>query len=184
MPRSGPDARRAGRRLAAAALAVTLVLGAATGCGRDDGPSHLDTAATEQAVEKAVDRRLETDVTRVRCPDEIVRGAGRRVACQAILAKGQGQVRLRVRQSGTDTELDIELLDAVIDRKAVADDLRRQLVDRFHRRFTVDCGSARVDVVAPRSTFTCKAEDPAGRRTVTVTVVDAAGTVRYDVGGA
>lgn len=171
------------KRGARAVVAAALLIGAGVGpgCGRSSQPTTLDTPATERAIDRAIGGRIETDVREVRCPEEIERGAGRRFTCRAVLAGGQGQVRLRVRQQPRGTDLDVDLLDAVLDRTAVADDLRRQLVKVFLRRFTVDCGDDKVDVVAPKSTFTCRAEDPNGARTVTVTVVDAAGTVSYDV---
>ncbi|MCU1499727.1 MAG: hypothetical protein JWM47_3680 [Acidimicrobiales bacterium] len=174
-------ARRRGRTIVTMLATAVVLLAVGPGCGRDEGPPTLDTSATERAIEKVIGGRIEPDVREVRCPDDIDRGEGRRFTCRAVLAGGHGEVRLRVRQTERDTNLDVDLLDAVIDRTAVADDLRRMLVKTFLRRFTVDCGDAEVDVAAPDSTFTCQAEDPAGSRKVTVTVVDAAGTLTYDI---
>ncbi|QXC63251.1 DUF4333 domain-containing protein [Aquihabitans sp. G128] len=162
-------------------LALALVLGVAAGCSRTKQATTLDTDGTERAIDKVIGSRIEPDVKEVRCPADIARGKGRSFSCRALLEGTGGEVRLRVRQVDADGTLDVDLLDAVVDRKAVATDLRRQLVKRFLRTFTVDCGTEAISVVAPGSTFTCSAKDPAGKRTITVTVTDAAGTVSYDI---
>ncbi|HEX2575829.1 MAG TPA: DUF4333 domain-containing protein [Aquihabitans sp.] len=171
-----PDLRRLG-----AALAAGLAL-AVAGASCSETADTLDRAGTERAVERVVGGRIGPDVDRVRCPQEIPRGRGRRFSCRAVLADEVGDVRLRVRQADDDGRLEVELLDAVVDRRDVADDLRRTLVSTYLREFTVDCGDPGPRVVAPGTTFTCDAADPAGEREVEVTVTDAAGTLSYDVG--
>lgn len=173
----------AGRRRAASALVAMvglLLLLAQTGCSEPS--TTLDSAATERAVRKAVGDRIEAPVSEVRCPRDIARGLGKRFSCRAVLEGDAGEVRLRVRQVDAGGMLQAELLDAVIDNDEVADDLRSSLVRTYLRGFTVDCGDGGPRVVALVTPFTCDAKDSSGSRTVEVTVVDAAGTLRYDVG--
>lgn len=184
-------------------LAVAAVLGLLAGCSSDD--ETLDVAATEDAVADVVAVRLAAEVDEVRCPEEIERAAGTVIECRAVLARERGEVRLRVRQADGDGALEVEELDAVIDRDAVATDLRGRLTDTHDRDFLVDCanrgdgangedgndgaegddgadGVDRVEVMAPGSMITCEATDEFGDREVTVTVIDPAGTLRYQVG--
>jgi hypothetical protein len=182
-------------------LAVVAVSGLLAACSSDD--ETLDVAATEDAVADVVVARLGPEVDEVRCPEEIERAAGAVIECRAVLADERGEVRLRVRQADGDGALDVEELDAVIDRDAVATDLRGRLTDTHERDFLVDCadrgdgddrddvddgdgdgddGDGRVEVVAPGSVITCEATDEFGDREVTVTVIDPAGTLRYQVG--
>lgn len=146
----------------------------------------LDQAGTERAIERVVGVRIDPDIDAVRCPDEIERGDGERIECTALLADDAGVVRLQVTQTDDEATLEIRLLDAVLDRTDVAEDLRQTLVETYLRTFTVDCGEPPVLVIEPDDTFTCEAtdDDPDANepRTVTVTVTDAAGTLSYDVG--
>lgn len=146
----------------------------------------LDQAGTERAVERVIGVRITPDIDAVRCPEEIERGADERVECTALLAEDAGIVRLQVTQTDDDATLEIVLLDAVLDRTEVAEDLRQTLVETYLRTFTVDCGEPPTLVIRPDDTFTCEAtdDDPDAddTRTVQVTVTDAAGTLSYDVG--
>ncbi len=161
------------------ALAAGLGLGAA-GCAEE--ADTLDRAATQRAVEKVIDARLDVDVDRVTCPADIPLGTGREVACRASLEGVDDDLRLTVTQRGDEGELDVELLDAVVDPTDVAEDLHGQLVAEFARSFLADCGDGGPQVVEPGETIECVARDAGSRRTVTVTVVDAAGTLRYELG--
>jgi hypothetical protein len=163
--------------LAVVGLAVATVVGS---CAAE--AEVLDQSATQAAVAKVVAARVEPPVVAVVCPGKIRRGAGRRSSCRATLKGVAAPLRLRVRQVDGEGRLDVVLLDAVIDRGDVAEDLRRTLIDRLKRSFIVDCGPAGARVVRPGATFSCKARDAAGRRSVDVTVADAAGTLRYDIG--
>lgn len=170
-------------RLVAVALvagfAAATVLGA---CTRD--ADTLDTTATERAVARSIGRRVTVDVEEIRCPSVIPRGEGRSVTCTAVLVDGLGTLRLRVTQRGQGQALDVELRDAVVDPADVARQLHEALVARYGRSFTVDCGPAGPAVRAPQATVRCKADDGATGRTITATVVDAAGTLSFDLGTA
>lgn len=174
--------RRPARRARAVALVLAVALGT-TACGDDDGVI-LDRAATEDAVAEVVADGLAVDVDDVVCPDEIERTAGAATACRGVLADDVGDVRLEVRQTDDEGTLDVEVLDAVVDRAAVARQLDDELTSTYERDFTVDCGGGGLAVVAPDSSFVCDATDAEGARDVTVTVTDPAGTLRFEVADA
>ncbi len=161
-----------------AILAVALLV---VGCTQEAGT--LDRAATERAVKKVVGARITPPITTIRCPDDIPRGEDEPVVCRAILAGGSGEVRLRVTQTGAADQVNVALLDAVLDRDDVAEDLRQTLVETYLRTFEVDCGKPVITVLAPDETFACNAKDATETREITVTVTDPAGTLLYDIGG-
>lgn len=173
--RGGRRRRTMGALVMAAALIATVA-----GCSQSE--ATLDRAATERAVAKVIGGRIGPRVARVRCPDDIARKKGAVVTCRAVLAGDLGDVRLQVTQTDDDADLAVDLLDAVLERDAVAEDLRRSLVKEYRRTFTVECDTAEVTVIASEGTFTCTAEDATTRRTVTVIVTDASGTLSYDIG--
>lgn len=174
---------RAGRRRPASTLVgMGALAGLLAVASCSEPATTLDSAASERAVKTAVGDQIDVPVSEVRCPRDIARGLGKRFSCRAVLEGDAGEVRLRVRQIDADGRLQVELRDAVIDNDEVADDLRSSLVRRYLRGFTVDCGKGGPRVVALVTPFTCDAKDSAGSRTVEVTVVDAAGTLRYDIG--
>lgn len=162
--------------LVASACAVAVALVA--GCARTP---TLDRAGTERAIEKVIGGRITQPVETVTCPAHLRKGEGEVATCRAVLADGVGTVRLRVRQTDGDAHLDVELIDAVIDRTAAATALHRELVAAYARTFTVDCGAGPI-VVAPGKAFECSASDGTTTRTVQATVTDAAGTVTFDLG--
>lgn len=171
--------RRSGSLLAA--LVTVLGVGVA-GCS--EPATTLDAAATERTVEQVVADRIEPEVSEVRCPDRIERGVGVEVRCRAILASAAGSVRLQVSQVDEDASLEVELADAVLDVDTVAEDLTASLVDELARPVRVDCGDREVLVVEPGSDISCTATDERGDREVAVTVSDARGTLRYELGAA
>lgn len=168
------------RRWAALVVLLATVAGVAAGCAEE--ADALDRAGTERAVERVIGGRIGPAVDRVRCPAEIDRGRGERVTCRAFLVDGDQEVRLRVSQADDEGTLEVALLDAVIDRGDVAEDLHGTLVETFRREFEVDCGEGGPRVAAPDTRFTCTAQDATGEREVSVRVTDAAGTLAYDVG--
>lgn len=175
-------------RLATGAAAV-VVLGACTGPA-----GSLDTGATEKAVARAVQPRLdlglgaddgsEVVIDEVRCPSPIPRDDGETVTCRVVLADEQGSVRVRVTPRGDGDRVDVDLVDTVVDPARVGRQLHEALVAEYARSFTVDCGAADLVVAAPGTTISCTATDDAGRRKVTATVIDATGTLSFDLGGA
>lgn len=165
-------------RAAAVVLGAGLVLAACS-----EAADSLDTSATERAVERVVEPRLVAEVDEVTCPSPITRGDGETVTCRAVLADDGGSARVRVIQRGDGDQVDVELLDAVVERSEVGRQLHEALVATYARSFTVDCGADEVVVAAPGTTITCTATDDGGRREVTATVADATGTLSFDLGG-
>lgn len=163
------------------AVCVAVCGPVAAGCSRTEKAQTLDTPGTERVIDKVIGSRILPPVSEVRCPTDVERGVGKVFSCQAVLDGGNGEVRLRVRQTDDQGKLDVELLDAVVDHTKVATDLHRTLVKQFHREFSVDCGTDTIVVTKPKATFTCTAKDSAATRTVTVTVTDAAGTTSYAI---
>ncbi len=96
---------RRGATLALLVGSVSVVL-AAGACS--DKATTLDRTATERAVEEVIGGRLD-DVERVRCPDEISRGAGKQFPYDAVLEPDSAEVRLRVRQVDADGKLEVQL---------------------------------------------------------------------------
>jgi hypothetical protein len=166
-------------RTSAAAIVVVLGLGACT-----KAADTLDTAATEQAVVRVVEPRLEIEVDEVRCPSPIARDDGEAITCRVVLADEVGSVRVQVTPRQDGDEVAVELVDAVVDRAQVGRELHQALVAEYERSFTVDCGADEVVVAEPGTTISCTATDDAGRRRVTATVVDATGTLSFDLGDA
>ena len=172
-------------RRTAAAAAVGLALGLVAGVGACTTPADtLDTTATERAVERTVEPRLPVRVDEVRCPSPIERRDGATTTCRAVLADEGGSVRVNVTQRGDGQRLEVELYDVVLDRAAVGRQLHDALVSEYARSFTVDCGGRGVAVLATGASISCTATDDAGRRKVSATVLDARGTLRFDLSGA
>lgn len=163
-----------------AALVLVLAAGLA-GCSHD--ATTLDRAATQRAVGHSVAAAVEPPVAATSCPRAIERRAGGRFRCEVRLADGVGTVRTSVRQTDAEGTLRVAMLDAVVSGEATATTLKSELRRRFERSFLVDCGTG-WRVRAPGSTFSCRARDKTSRRTVEVTVADAAGTLRFHVGAA
>lgn len=167
------------RRVAVLALGAGLVLGACT-----ESADTLDATATEEAVGRVVEPRLGAEVDEVRCPSPIRRADGETVTCRVVLAEEAGVARVSVTQRGSGEQVDVDLLDAVVDPAEVGRQLHQALVAEYGRSFTVDCGADGVRVAEPGETFACSAVDEVGRRKVSATVVDAAGTLSFDLSGA
>lgn len=161
------------------AVALLVALATLVGCAQE--ATTLERSETERAVQRVIGGRITVPIDRIRCPAVIERGSGRRSVCQAVLSDGAGEVRVRVTQ-GEDDALEVGLLDAVLDRAAVSEDLRRTLVETYRRSFAVVCAEPDILIAAPGSTFTCRVDDGDERRDIEVAVVDATGTVSYDVG--
>lgn len=160
-------------------MALLTLLASLAACS--EPATTLERSETERAVQRVIGGRIAVPIDHILCPAVIERGAGRRFVCRAVLSGGAGEVRLRVTQ-GDDDALEVDPLDAVLDRAAVAGDLRGALVETYRRSFMVVCAEPDIRVAAPGATFTCRVIDDEGGRDITVTVVDAAGTVSYDIG--
>lgn len=192
--RAAPRRRARTRWAGSTGLAALVVGGLLAGCSEE--ATTLDAEATEQAVAEVVSARIEPKVLETRCPSEIPLEQGATIDCALTLAasvgpevpvepvdaeRAEGVLRVRVTQVDTDGKLEVVLRDAVVDVADVVLDLEAELKATFERSFDVSCGEVAHRVVAPEGTFACRARDKAGPRTVEVTVVDVAGTLRYQV---
>ncbi|MEO6989368.1 MAG: hypothetical protein ABI239_12065 [Aquihabitans sp.] len=169
----------AGHRLNPWSGRAALVVGALAilaACSSDG--DQLDQAATERAIEEAVEGDLPVAVAGVYCPDVMPHGEGLTVRCEAALTDEVGSVGLEVEQM-PDDELDVSLLDAAIDPSEVAEELEKQLLATYLRTFTADCGQGGLKVLPPGRTMSCTVVDENGSRDATVTVVDASGTLSF-----
>lgn len=166
-------------RASAVGIVVLLGLGACT-----KAADTLDTAATEAAVLRVVEPRLDVEVDEVRCPSPIARNDGDAITCRVVLADEGGSARVRVTPRRDGDEVEVELVDAVVDRAQVGRELHQALVGEYERSFTVDCGAEEVVVAEPGTTISCTATDAAGRRRVTAEVVDGSGSLSFDLGDA
>ena len=164
------------RRAAASVLGPGLVLAACAGPA-----ATFDTAATERAIERVVRPRVVAEVDEVRCPSPIPRGDGESVTCRVVLADEAGSVRVRASTLGDGDGVAVDLLDAVVDPAQVGHQLHQALVAKYARTFTVDCGDDAALVARPGTTISCAVSDDGGRRKVTATVVDATGTLSFDL---
>lgn len=161
-----------------AAVVAVVALTAVGGCS--SAADRLDRSATEDTVAGALETELGQPVVEVVCPDDIPRGEGETVRCEATLVAVDRPVRLDATQVAGD-ELDVVVVDAVVDPFAAADELEQQLTATYLRSFTADCGGPDARVVAPGSTLSCSVADDEGSREVTVTVVDSAGSLEFSV---
>ena len=169
------------RRPGASTVAVgALVLALGAALAACSSSSTLDRAATEPAVRAAADQAIAPEVVRASCPGRLPAGEGKAFRCTATVA-GVGDVRLSVSQVGAKGRLRVRLLDAVLADAEVARQLRVELKRRFGRTFQVTCGDHPWRIWQPGDTFPCRARDRDGRRSVDVTVVDAAGTLSFEV---
>ncbi len=168
------------RRLrAGVALLAGLVAVAAVGCG-SQASDRLRASTAELRIQRALASTYQLAVDRVRCPAVIDLRKGGTFRCSARVA-GQS-LRVQATQRTDRGDLSVAPLDAVIRPDQVGQDLNRRLDAQFGRPFTVDCGDPSPRVLRPGATFSCTAADATSRRTITVKVVDAAGSVTYDVG--
>lgn len=163
-------------RLAALVAVAGLALLAA--CSDDAGT--LEPTATQRAVGKAVAAEVDPKVTSTSCPDEIERDEGATFTCVVVL-QGAGKLPVTVTQADGDGALDVEPEAAVVTQERITSELKASLKDQFERNFQVSCDTDEVAVREPGSTSTCAARDATSRRTVTVTVTDAAGTLAFEV---
>lgn len=167
------------RRAAAPTFAVVVAVALAlSGCGK--GTTELDRAATEKAVAKAAADELPTAPTKVVCPAKIPKRKGASVTCTATVT-GLGAVRLQAMQPDGSGRLEVSRLDAIVRTDDVAETATSDLSERLGRAVKVVCSTPRPVVVKPGGLLVCHADDGSSTRTVNVTVVDASGSLSYEL---
>ena len=159
--------------LAAAGVATLFLIG----CGSDG--ADFDGADVEDRLAGSLAERWDRPVDEVSCPDRPAARSGSTFRCTATVDGVDGRLRVEV-AVGADDRLDVVPLDALVDRAAVAAEIRRLLVQRHGRPFEATCGEGSI-VVEPGGTVACAVVDGDEEPTVTVTVTDAAGTLEVAV---
>lgn len=176
----GPLSRpRPGARRAAAALVAAIVAVGGGACSRP--ADQLDPTTASEQIAAAVTSELAISVDEVGCPDDLPLGEGEGFDCDVELADGAGTLPVTVAQ--VDDEGTLQVVPGAVVRSdaELADDLRAALRDAFDRSFQVDCGDGPAVVRAPGSELTCRARDASSRRSVTVTVTDERGSLRFEL---
>jgi len=161
-----------------AVVAVVAAIGVLGGCG--SGAGTLDQAATETAVGDAVAGDLGVDVVATACPRDVAATRGERFSCSVDLGE-MGDLPVSVRVTDDDAALRVVPDAAVLADAEIARQLKAALKAEFDRSFQVDCGDGGPQVRLPDDTFVCRARDKTSRRSVEVTVTDAAGTLSFEV---
>jgi hypothetical protein len=153
---------------------VVLAVGAVAATACAGGADQLDVAR----VRRAVDTRARVNypgvtVGRIRCPATVDRRRGASFVCTVPV--GGGTLRVRVVQIDAKGNVQLEAEQAVI-QKAAAEFFVTQ---HASVAATVTCGTQPVLVLAPGARFPCTVafHDGTPAQTVTVRVVDTAGTV-------
>lgn len=169
----------AARRLLVVAAAVAAL---ATACTTE--ASTLDQAATQRAVGRALADQIEPKVTATTCPADLPLERGEQFDCMVELAGDVGTMPVLVTLIDVDGALQVVPQAALIARPDASTQAKASLDEVFGRSFQVDCGDDAGDglrVFEPGETFECRARDRSSRRTITVTVVDAAGALTFAV---
>ncbi len=157
--------------------AVAAVLVSLPACG---GPTELDMARARKAIASSLRDEYELAVTHLRCPDDVEVREGGSFRCRLDI--GGQPLRVRVVQLDTDGDLRVEPAAAVLRMDRVRADLSTTLADQLAKDgVKVDCGAAKVKVVAPGGEFDCRVTDRASAKTVTVRVRDASGSLTYTI---
>ena len=166
------------RRAAAVVVGLSVLLGAAA-CS--DDADTLDRAATQRAVGRKVAAKVEPNVRKTTCPVELPMAEGSSFECTIELASAAGTLRVEVTQTDDRGSLEVVPLAALISDAQITAQLEELLGKQFGRPFAVDCGEKGFRVRPPESTSSCTAADLTSERKVAVTVVDAAGTLAFEV---
>jgi len=145
------------------------------------GPDYpkLEGAITEELNDsyKGISRK----VTRVDCPRADTLKAGDTFICTADV--DGNAVRVQVRATDDDGNVDFSTLDTVFELSQTADGLATQISKKHGFDVTVDCGEG-LKVVAVGQSFECTAAARSGdTRTVKVTAGAAGETDRWEILG-
>ena len=160
-------------------VAVLVLVAAATGCSRD--PERLDTGTAEQQISQAVAKTVAPPVVDVRCPQHIPLGPDRRFHCDVVLGDPSGTLPVTAIQRDDAGTIEVVPDRPVLSDHQIAEALRVQLRQQFHRSFQTDCGKAASKVRRPGEQLICRARDQMTRRSVVVTIEDAAGTLSFQI---
>ena len=162
-----------GRSLRASLVALSAAALLWAGCSR-----KLDTAKGEQQIRQYVESNYQqVQVQDAECPERPAK-KGDVFECTA---RFDGQVlRFKVTQENDEGRVTIEPAQAVVDTDRAEADIARVLKQQAGVEATVECGSQRLLVKDPGTTFDCQAADARrATRRVVVTVKDVQGHADY-----
>lgn len=147
--------RGSGRARAGLVLAClgVLVASVAMLVLRDDAVT-VDRADVQERVARAVEDRTGLRDLRTTCPVDLPLRVGHEVTCRVEVGDGS-ILRVEVRQVDDRPRLEVTLVDAVLDRDAVAREAAEMLARRFGGRFDVGCGPAGPVMVASGGSISC-----------------------------
>jgi hypothetical protein len=161
-------------RRVVALVAAFVVLGVlAVGCG---SPKRLDAGVLERNLPSQLVADHPEVVTDVACPRPIKKQAGLEVQCTAAI--GGSPVVVTVTQLDDNGALRAVLDKPLLDVTASAATLAARLSKDLGVATTIECAGPAVRVLVVGEELSCTARDPSLRsRTITVTVLDDAGTL-------
>lgn len=142
----------AGHRLIRTAIIAAVLT--ATACS---GDGRFDRAETEVLARTELNRVLPVTVTAVDCEHTPRRSTGDREPCVAALSGGE-HVDIELVSVG-DGDIEVELVDAVMDSRALADRIAVALRGQLERRVEVDCGRPGVIVATVGDVLVCETRD-------------------------
>jgi hypothetical protein len=144
------------------------------------GAKKLDMKKAKEFVSTKLAEDVGEKPANVICPESVKIEKGKTFECTADF----GAAKATVVMSQEDDEGFVKITSVtgiLIGKKAEAA-IAERLGKQFNAHFTVDCG-APVRAATAGDRFTCSAKDAAGKGgPVTVTVKDASGNVRFDLG--
>lgn len=164
-------ARRGRAPLVGVAVAVLVVVGCST-------ESRLDADRAEAAVRDQIGEAFATEVTAVRCPDDIAIRQGLAVTCEADLSAGTMTVQLL--QTDDDGAVRVLPEQALVVTEAVEEQAAAALAVRYQRDdVTVTCAGPAERLVEPEATIACEADDGEDTVDLTVRVRDVWGALAF-----
>jgi hypothetical protein len=169
-------------RIAATALTVAGVAASLALAGCSSHPSLDTTAAQRQIDAQLAAYYRPIAVSGTRCPSKVTARKGATFRCTAQVA-GQ-DLAVVVTQVDGKGGVAFAPQAAVIQVPATARDLQAKLGTIYNRDgastpVRVDCGTAKVRVVVPKASFTCKVTAGTQHFEERVTAVDLHGNVSY-----
>lgn len=145
------------------------------------GSKKLDMKKAQEFVSTKLAEDVGEKPANVTCPESVKIEKGTTFECTAEF--GATKATVVMTQEDDEGFVKITSVTGILIGKKAEAAIAEQLGKRFNAHFTVDCG-APVRAATAGDRFTCSAKDAAGKGgPVTVTVKDASGNVRFELGG-
>jgi hypothetical protein len=162
------------RSQAASLIAVALGAGLLSACS-----SSIDTSKVEKALVTDLNSNNEVgaSVGAAKCPESVKPKKGDTFEC-TVEIDGQ-TAHYTLTQKDNSGNLVWRRTDAVLDVKKIETQVTAGLLDQIQVKAKVDCGTTKVKLLKPGSTFTCKATSDSDSAVVEVTASDLTGNVEW-----